>query len=142
MRYYLVKMATSKNALTLQKKYEVLEMVKKNPLMSVCKLAGLFACGKSQIASIIKNKELILELYESNLPSETICSRKRSPTSEFADVNEALHKWYLLAASRNIYPVGSQLSGKAKEIAKHLGIPNFKVSNGWLDRWKKRYNVR
>ena len=74
--------------------------------------------------------------------NQTYRSRKRSRTSEFADVNEALHKWYLLAASQNIYPVGSQLCEKAKEIAKHLGIPNFKASNGWLDRWKKRYNVR
>ena len=135
-------MATGKNTLTLQKKYEVLEMAKKNPLMSVRKLAEHFACGKSQIASILKNKESILEFYESNLPSETMRSRKRSRTSEFADVNEALHKWYLLAVSRSIYPVGPQLCEKAKEIAKHLGVPNFKASNGWLYRWKKRYNVK
>ena len=81
---YLVKMATSKNTLTLHKKYEVLEMFKKNPLMSVCKLAEHFACRKSQIASILlKSKESTLELYELNLPSETIRSRKRSHTSEF-----------------------------------------------------------
>ena len=110
--------------------------------MSVRKLAEHFACAKSQIASIHKSKESILELYESNLPSETMRSRKTSRTSEFVDVNEALHKWYLLAVSRNIYPVGPQLCEKAKEIAKHLEIPNFKASNGWLDRWKKRYNVK
>ena len=37
---------------------------------------------------------------------------------------------------------GSQLCEKAKEIAEHLGFPDFKASNGWLDRWKKRYNVK
>ena len=104
-------MATSscKNTLTLQKKYEVLEMVKKNPSMGVRKLAEHFSCGKSQIATILKNKESILELYESNLPSESIRSRKRARTSEFAGVNEALHKWYLIAVSKNIYPMGPQL---------------------------------
>ena len=71
--------------------------------------------------------------------SESIRSRKRSRGSEFTDVNEALHKWYLLAVSRNIYPMGPQLCEKAKEIAELLGVPNFK---GWLDRWKKRYNVK
>ena len=110
--------------------------------MSVRKLAEHFACAKSQIASIHKSKESILELYESNLPSETMRSRKTSRTSEFVDVNEALHKWYLLAVSRNIYLVGPQLCEKSKEIAKHLEIPNYKTSNGWLDRWKKRYNVK
>ena len=41
-----------------------------------------------------------------------------------------------------VYPVGPQLCEKAKEMAKHLGIPNFKASNGWLNRWKRRYNVK
>ena len=41
-----------------------------------------------------------------------------------------------------VYPVGPQLCEKAKEMAKHLGIPNFKASNRWLDRRKKRYNVK
>ena len=88
-----MKMATSRNTLTLQKKYEVIDMATRNPLMSVCNLAEHFACGKSQIATILKTKESILELYESHLPSESIRSRKRSRTSEFADVNEALHKY-------------------------------------------------
>ena len=95
-------------------------MAKKSPRMSVHKLAEHYSCGKTQIASILKTKESILELYESNLPSESIRSRKRSRTSELADVNEALHKWYLCAVSRNIYPVGMQLCEKAKKIAEHL----------------------
>ena len=41
-----------------------------------------------------------------------------------------------------MYPVGPQLCEKAKEIAERLQVPNFKASNGWLDRWKKRYNIR
>ena len=30
---------------------------------------------------------------------------------------------------------------KAKEIADKLGKPNFTGSRGWLDKWKKRFNV-
>ena len=30
---------------------------------------------------------------------------------------------------------------KAKEITENLGKPQFKGSRGWLDKWKKRYNV-
>ena len=30
---------------------------------------------------------------------------------------------------------------KAGEIANCMGIDNFRASNGWLDKWKTRYNV-
>ena len=68
--------------------------------------------------------------------------RKRVHPSEFSEVNEALHKWYLLACSKNIYPSGPQLCKKVKEIAKRLHVEGFKASNGWIDKWKRRYNVR
>ena len=111
----------------------------KNRSMTVRTLAEHFSCGKSQIAAILKNNDSIFDIYESNM---SVRSRKRSRGSEFSDVNEALHKWYLLAVSRNMYPMGPQLCEKAKDIAERLGFPNFKASNGWLDRWKKRYNVK
>ena len=34
------------------------------------------------------------------------------------------------------------MTEKAKEIAQKLGKPGFKGSRGWLDKWKKRYNVK
>ena len=66
---------------------------------------------------------------------------KRSRTCEFAGINESLYKWYLLATARNIYPAGPQLCEKARLIADQLGVPNFKASNGWFDRWKKCYDI-
>ena len=58
------------------------------------------------------------------------------------DINEALHKLYLLACLKNIYLVGPQLCVKAKEIAEHLQFLSIKASNGWLNRWKKQYNIK
>ena len=110
--------------------------------MTVRALADHFLCGKSQITAILKNKYSIMELYKSNMRSESIRTRKRSHGSEFVDINEALHQWYLLAVLRNMYPMGLQLCEKAKDIAEHLEVSNFKASNGWLDRWKRRYNVK
>ena len=53
-------MATSHSKNTdTSEKYEVIDITKKNPLMGVCKLAEHFSCGKSQIATILKNKESI-----------------------------------------------------------------------------------
>ena len=66
----------------------------------------------------------------------------RVRTSEYADVNNKLHEWYLLACSKNIFPSGPQLIEEAKQIAQQLGKHDFKGSNGWLKKWKKRFNVR
>ena len=49
---------------------------------------------------------------------------------------------YLLAVSKKFFQDGPQLSEKALEIASHLGVHDFKSSNGWLDRWKKKHNLR
>lgn len=59
----------------------------------------------------------------------------------FPDVNKALHRWYLLACSK-FYLVGPQVCEKAEEIAECLGISVYKASNRWLNRWKKRYDIR
>ena len=57
-------------------------------------------------------------------------------------MNKALYNWYVIACSKNIYPGGPQLIEEAKQIAQQLNVPNFKGSCGWLDEWKKRYNVK
>jgi hypothetical protein len=40
-------------------------------------------------------------------------------------------------------PVSDELlQTKAKQLAEAAGVTDFKYSNGWLDRFKKRYGVR
>ena len=53
-----------------------------------------------------------------------------------------LYEWFTLATSRNVFPGGPQLQEKAKEIASRLGKPDFKASNGWLEKWKRRYGIK
>lgn len=119
-----------RNALNLKRKVEVIKAARNNPQFGVRKLAELFDCGRTQISTILKEKDAILELYEANQASESVCLRKRCRPCEFSDVNEALYKWYVIACSKNVYPVGPQLCEKAKEIAECLQVPNFKASNG------------
>ena len=51
------KSSSTRNTLSLKKKYEVLEMARKNPSMSSRALSDTFSCGKTQISTIMKNKE-------------------------------------------------------------------------------------
>lgn len=136
-------MVTKRNELTLQQKYQLIKEVEKDPTLRARKLAEQFHCGKTQVYTIIKNKPSIVELYESNAPSDLRhCSRKWSRTSQFTEVNDLLYEWYLVAVQKNIYPDGPTLCEKAREIVKRLELSDFKASNGWLEKWKARHNVK
>ena len=87
-------------------------------------------------------KEAVEAMYESNASDKLSQYRKRTRNSEYADINEALYKWYQLATSKNIFPDGKILMEKALEIANRLGVESFKASNGWLTRWKQRHNIK
>ena len=78
--------------------------------------------------------------YEANASATRVHTQSRS--SEYAEVNTLLYEWYVLACSKTIYPGGPQLIEKAREIAARLGKHNFTGSNGWLQKWKVRYNIK
>ena len=59
------------------------------------------------------------------------------------EVNTVLWRWFSTARA-NGYPLsGPIVQGKAVQIADNFD-PNhtFKASNGWLDKWKKRYEIK
>lgn len=117
-------------------------MAQKIPSLSARKLAEHFNCGKTQVCCILKNKAAIIEKYESNASNESKRSLKRSRISQFVDINDLLYDWYLMAVRKNMYPDGPILCQQAKEIAERLGITTFKASNGWLEKWKARHNIK
>ena len=127
--------------LSLEKKVEVIKHLQKNHGTSIRTLGEIFECGKTKIAYILKNKISILSLYQANTSGSRIYTGK-SRISEYVEVNDTLYKWFTLACSKNIYPGGLELMEKAKEVAEKLGKPDFKGFRGWLDKWKKRYNVK
>ena len=126
-----------RNHLSLEVKVKVIKEAQKHPGISVRTLGETFNCGKTQISEILKKKDSIMALYESNASSS-----KKPRVSEFSTINESLYQWYLMACSKNIYPGGPQLAEKAREIAARLGKSEFKGTNGWLSKWKKRYNIK
>ena len=71
-----------------------------------------------------------------------LVKKSSSVKSFLKTVNEALYQWYKIACSKDVYPCGPQLAEKAREVGVRLGKPEFKGTNGWLTKWKKRYNIR
>ena len=47
-----------------------------------------------------------------------------------------------MAVSKYIFPNGVQLAEKSKQIASTFGLDDFKASNGWLNRWKKKHSLK
>ena len=66
---------------------------------------------------------------------------KRARLSQLKNVDEATYEWYQKVRSKNIPVTGPMLQEKAKRANEELGDATFKASNGWLDRFKKRYNI-
>ena len=126
--------ASKRNYLSLKKKVLLIEA---HPGMA---LGEMFECGKTQVGQILKKKEE-LSMYESNAIAGGRIHTNPPRPSEFLEVNKALHNWYTITCSKNMYPGGPQLIEKAKQIAECLGKTNFSGSRGWINRWKKRYNI-
>ena len=130
-----------RNDLNLQQKLDVIKASEKRPKPTIRQLAQDFKCGKTQISTILVNKPKIIELYESNA-SSTMCHTKRMRNSKFGEINDLLYDWYRMATARNLYPDGPLLKEKALQIAKQLNDLSFTASNGWLESWKKKHNIR
>ena len=126
----------------MKRKLEVIKEKGKNPLLTHRALAEMFGCGRTQIAQILKKKDTIMTIYQSNAAGSRIHKNKISCVSEYQQINEALYEWYTIACSKNIYPGGPELIEKAKLIAEKLGKSEFKGTNGWFGKWKERYNIK
>lgn len=102
------------------------------------KLAEEYNVCKTTIGNIIKNKEEILSACSSNLNPD----RKRTfSTSKNENLNRLVYDVVVLCRAENIPISGTLLQAKARSIAQQMGIEGFRASNGWLERFKKRYNV-
>ena len=128
--------------LSLEKKVEIIKHTQSNPGLSLRYLEIIFGCGKTQIGKILKNKESILASYQSNASGSRVHTISKACNSEYSEINDALYKWFVLARSKNIPVGGQQLIEKAKMIAATLGKPEFKGSQGWLEKWKKRFAIK
>ena len=96
----------------------------------------LLTYSRMQIAFALKNKVSILTLYEANA-SSLLCHTRKRPhkcTLTYTEVNDALHDWYFLATSQNIYPGGPKLAEKVQEIFAHLGVAGVKGTKSWLEK--------
>ncbi|XP_054717478.1 tigger transposable element-derived protein 4-like [Uloborus diversus] len=81
------------------------------------------------------------EKIKSSLSEQDGNKRKKLRKSNFQDIEDALLKWFRFARTNNVPISGLILKEKALEIAKEFEEENFSASNGWIERFKDRYNL-
>ncbi|XP_045504961.1 uncharacterized protein LOC123701502 [Colias croceus] len=121
--------------LSLAEKLEVLEAVKR--CQKKKDVAEQFGLPMSTLSTIIKNESNIIR----NIQNGQSLSCKRRRIAEYPGLEECLFKWYEECRSQNISVSGPQLQEKAQIFSKTLGIVNFRASNGWLEKFKKRKDL-
>ncbi|XP_046375101.2 uncharacterized protein LOC124148176 [Haliotis rufescens] len=103
-------------------------------------LSKMFGVGRSQVYSTLKRKNEILEAYErlGNTNRKRLHSRAESD-----EINQLTWHWFKeIAKMKSVQISGPMLQAKAKEFANQLGRDDFKASNGWLDTFRKRHNIK
>ncbi|KAK7097842.1 hypothetical protein V1264_004763 [Littorina saxatilis] len=124
--------------LTLENRVTVVNRHKKGE--TAIAIAKSLDVGKSQIQRIIQDKENILKRWESGDNADRMRSKRQKST--YSDVNEKVWDWFLAARKKNFPITGRLIQEKALMLSVELGHDNFVASNGWLDRWLKRNNVK
>ncbi|NXP10479.1 TIGD4 protein, partial [Thinocorus orbignyianus] len=125
-----------KKSISIEEKIDIISAVESGKKKA--DIAAKYGIKKNSLSSIMKNKEKVLEAFES-LRFDP--KRKRLRTAFYTDLEEALVKWYRMAQCLNVPVNGPMLRLKANDFAQKLGHSDFKCSNGWLDRFKSRYGL-
>uniref|UniRef100_A0A672UAV1 Tigger transposable element derived 4 n=1 Tax=Strigops habroptila TaxID=2489341 RepID=A0A672UAV1_STRHB len=127
---------SEKKSISIEEKIDIISAVESGEKKA--DIAAKYGIKKNSLSSIMKNKEKVLEAFES-LRFDP--KRKRLRTAFYTDLEEALVKWYRIAQCLNVPVNGPMLRLKANDFAQKLGHSDFKCSNGWLDRFKSRYGL-
>ncbi|GFR89153.1 tigger transposable element-derived protein 6 [Elysia marginata] len=67
--------------------------------------------------------------------------RKRLKTTEYENLDRCLFNWFNQARACNTPISGPVLFEKGAELAQELGLTDFKMDIGWIDRFKDRHGI-
>lgn len=105
---------------------------------SVGSLATQFGVSRAQIVQIIKRREELLDALQNNVSGDRIRRQRRTANDQ---VNSAVWDWLLSIRGTDITLSGRIIREKALQVARDMGIQDFKASKGWLESFKKTHNI-
>lgn len=91
------------------------------------------------VSNILKRKSEYLDHYEGNHNKKM----KRKLKNDFEEVNLQVYDWFCLQRAKNIPISGPIIQQYARDLAIQLDPDtSFCASNGWLNRFRTRYNIQ
>ncbi len=125
-----------RKALSTADKIEILRQYDENTMLKQCELAANLGIPGSTLRTIVSNRKQIEEDAKN-----TGGKRQKLRSGKFEELEDILMKWFIQARATNIPLDGPVVREKATQIAAKLQISNFVASNGWIDRFRKRYGI-
>jgi len=123
--------------LSLKDKLVVIEKSEKG--LSGRKIAEDMKVGKTQIQRILQNKEALLKEAEAGVP---LAKKRNMRKTGNEEVNELVWDWFKTCRSKRIPMSGPLVCEKAKVFAERLGVTTFAASNGWLQSFRNRHQIK
>lgn len=123
----------------IETKYRIIKLIDQNkPFNEIADQFSEQGVKVKNIYQFKKTREKIISDFESSRSSQ----RRSSKGSNYRNIDEELFQFVSKAPTDGL-PINSiVLKEKAIEIAKKLGLNEFVASNGFIDRFKKRHQIR
>uniref|UniRef100_A0A2S2NNI4 Tigger transposable element-derived protein 4 n=1 Tax=Schizaphis graminum TaxID=13262 RepID=A0A2S2NNI4_SCHGA len=122
-----------RKALSITEKLSILKKYDSNPSIEKTKLAESLNIAESTLRTIIvKRKEIEKCAFEGSN------KRKKIKHGKYFTLEQILIKWINKKHAKSAAVNGPLIQREALKIATSLSITDFKATNGWLDRFKKR----
>ena len=102
------------------------------------KACASYGIGYSTLSGILKQKDSILNSQIEAIPSKAKSLRKAA----HPDLEQQLYEWFTRKHRQNLPIDGLTIQDEAIDIAKKLGINDFKCSMGWVQKFKKRFEIK
>ena len=123
------------NTKSIKDKYSTLKEVEDGKTKS--QVTAKYGIPKNTLSTWLKNEDKFFEA--TNKESNSKLQQLRQST--FANLDQAMFKWLLVVQTRDVAVSALVFKTKAITFAEKMNAENFKALDGWLDRWKKRFNV-
>lgn len=130
-------MAEKRKRLSIKEKMDIINESEKSGI-STRKLAEKFKVGKTQVTMLLQNKDEVRKLFQEGGNAD---QKRKFPKTEGHAVDQAVFNWFCKARNMNLPISGPIIQAKALEVAQCLGLSDFKASNGWLERFRRRHDI-
>ncbi|KAJ4427113.1 hypothetical protein ANN_24728 [Periplaneta americana] len=127
-----------RKSLTLKEKVDMIDYHRREKC-GVRKLSEVFKIGKTQAAEIVKKQDELLRDWHLNGNEQRI---QQFQSGSGALINKAVIEWFSRIRSQNVPVSGPMIQAKVLEFAAELGDSEFKASNGWLEKFRKRHDIK